>query len=208
MEKKEKQIFNAGDAKFIHEIVEEAAEKATLNTLKYLKSEEKEKDKKRYDNRLRNTELLLQNYRNFKEHIENAIYVDDELKKEDVFDEEDNDKLYINAILRTKKRTKIYVEHIDNCLSYYEAKCMKSDREDVQRRYLVIKKLYIDEEKMSYENIAKDLGNINVKTVQRTKRVALAELSSLLFRNRWSQNLIKNVSKKCPLTYLFNCCNM
>lgn len=160
MEKKiETQIFNAGDAKFIHELVEEATEKATLNTLKHLKSEEKEKEKKRYDNRLRNTELLLRNYRNFKEHIENAIYVNDELKKEDAFedDEEDNEKLYINAILRTKKRTKIYLDHIDNCLSYYEIKCMKSDREDIQRRYLVIKKLYIDEEKMSFENIAKEL---------------------------------------------------
>lgn len=154
----EKMIFNAGDAQLIHEIVEEATTKATLNTLKYLKNEEREKEKKKYDNRLRNTELLLKNYRNFKEHIENAIYVNDELKREDAFeDDSDNEKLYINAILKTKKRTKIYIDHIDNCLSYYEAKCMKSDREDIQRRYLVIKKLYIDEEKMSFENVAKEL---------------------------------------------------
>ena len=155
----EKQVFNAGDAKIIHEIVEEAATKATLNTLKYLKNEEREREKKKYDSRVRNTELLLKNYRNFKEHIENAIYVSDELKKEDaVFeDDEDNEKLYINSILKTKKRTKIYIDHIDNCLAYYEARCMKSDKEDIQRRYLVIKKLYIDDEKMSFENVAKEL---------------------------------------------------
>lgn len=180
----EKQIFNAGDAKLIHEIVEEAATKATLNTLKYLKTEQKEKEKSKYDRRLRNTELLLRNYRNFKEHVENATYFDEELEVEnleDEFDKEENEKMYINSILRTKKRTKVMLKHIDRCLEYYECKCLMSDREDIQRRIKVIKMLYIDEEKMSHFEVAKKLGDVSLKTVERTKKVALTEMTALLF---------------------------
>lgn len=179
-----KEIFDAGDAKIIHEIVEEAATKATLNALKCLKSEEREKEKKRYDRRLRNTELLLKNYRNFKEHAENAIYLDTELENaslEDKFDEDDNDKMYINSILKTKKRTQIILKHIDRCLEYYECKCLSSEKEEVQRRIKVIKMLYIDDEKMSYLEVAKKLGEISTKTIERAKKVALSELTVLFF---------------------------
>lgn len=179
-----KEIFDAGDAKIIHEIVEEAATKATLNALKCLKSEEREKEKKRYDRRLRNTELLLKNYRNFKEHAENAIYLNTELENaslEDKFDEDDNDKMYINSILKTKKRTQIILKHIDRCLEYYECKCLSSEKEEVQRRIKVIKMLYIDDEKMSYLEVAKKLGEISTKTIERAKKVALSELTVLFF---------------------------
>lgn len=180
-----KEVFNAGDAKFIHEIVEEAATKATLNALKCLKSEEREKEKKRYDRRLRNTELLLKNYRNFKEHAENAIYLDNELENESLEDELDedanNDKMYINSILKTKKRTQIILKHIDRCLEYYECKCLSSEKEEVQRRIKVIKMLYIDDEKMSYFEVAKKLGEISTKTIERAKKVALSELTVLFF---------------------------
>ena len=179
-----KEIFDAGDAKIIHEIVEEAATKATLNALKCLKSEEREKGKKRYDRRLRNTELLLKNYRNFKEHAENAIYLDTELENaslEDEFDEDDNAKMYINSILKTKKRTQIILKHIDRCLEYYECKCLSSEKEEVQRRIKVIKMLYIDDEKMSYLEVAKKLGEISTKTIERAKKVALSELTVLFF---------------------------
>lgn len=179
-----KEIFDAGDAKIIHEIVEEAATKATLNALKCLKSEEREKEKKRYDRRLRNTELLLKNYKNFKEHAENAIYLDTELENaslEDKFDEDDNDKMYINSILKTKKRTQIILKHIDRCLEYYECKCLSSEKEEVQRRIKVIKMLYIDDEKMSYLEVAKKLGEISTKTIERAKKVALSELTVLFF---------------------------
>jgi len=68
----EKQVFNAGDAKMMHEIVKEAAQEATLSVLKIMRREEKEREKNKYDRRLRNTELLLKNYRNLKEHSQNS----------------------------------------------------------------------------------------------------------------------------------------
>lgn len=182
MEKKS--IYDAETAQFIHDIVAEVTEQATINALKVLRKEEKEKEKNKYDRRLRNTELLLKNYRNFKEHVENATYLDEELEAENVYDEldkEENERMYINSILRTRKRTEIMLKHIDNCLEYYECKCLSSEKEEVQRRIKVIKMLYVENEKMSCFEIAKKLGNINRKTVDRAKKVALIELAALVF---------------------------
>lgn len=182
----EKQVFNAGDAKIIHEIVEEAATKATLNTLKYLKNEEKEKEKKKYDNRLRNTELLLHNYQNFIQHQKNSVYTEKQLSKEELLEELDIDmdeqisKTQINSILKSKNKTAIILKHINTFLEYYEYKCNLSKREDIQRRYKVIKYLFLDEEKMTQENVA-DFLHCNIKTIRNTKSIAIKELSVLFF---------------------------
>lgn len=181
-----KEVFGAGDAKLIHEIIEEATTKATLNTLKYLKNEEKEKEKKKYDNRLRNTELLLHNYQNFVQHQQNSIYTEEQLSKEELLEELDIDmdeeitKTQINSILKSKNKTAIMLKHIDTFLKYYEYKCNLSKREDVQRRFKVIKYLFLDEEKMTQENVA-DILHCNTKTIRNTKGIAIKELSVLFF---------------------------
>ena len=49
--------------------------------------EEQEKNKKlRYDKRLRNTKMLLRNYRELVSHSENAIYEASQVEDEDLFD--------------------------------------------------------------------------------------------------------------------------
>ena len=152
----EKRTFNAEETKFIKEIVEEAA----LNTLRTFRQEEKERERNKYDRRLRNAELLLKNYRNLKEHIKNAVFTDDEIQNENVveeFDFENNEEVYISSIKRTKKRTEIMVKHIDNCIEYYTYKCLNSTREEIQRRVQVIKMLYINDKEMSYSEIANEL---------------------------------------------------
>ena len=151
-----KRIFNAEETEFIKEIVEEAA----LNTLRTFRKEEKERERNKYDRRLRNAELLLKNYRNLKEHIKNAVFTDDEIQNENVveeFDFENNEEVYISSIKRTKKRTEIMVKHIDNCIEYYTYKCLNSTREEIQRRVQVIKMLYINDKEMSYSEIANEL---------------------------------------------------
>ncbi|MBQ8299507.1 MAG: helix-turn-helix domain-containing protein [Clostridia bacterium] len=171
-------VFNAEETQFIKEIVEEA----TLNTLKAFKKEEKEKNK--YDRRLRNTELLLKNYRNLKEHMKNAVFTNTEIENENVdeeFDFEDNEEIYISSIKRTRKRTEIIVKHINNCMEYYTYKCLNSTREEVQRRVQVIKMLYINDVQMSYSEIAEELGNISTKTVDRARKSAIPELAALFF---------------------------
>lgn len=179
-----KDIFTENEAKFINKIVSEVAPLATQEALKIIRKEEREKEKNKYDRRLRNTEILLRNYKNFKEHVKNAIYIDNDLSelnnyKFDV--ENDDERIYLNSILRTKKRTQIMIKHIDNCIDFYTYKCLASNREDIQRRIQVIKMLYINDKGMTFSEIAKELGEVSIKTIQRTKKNAIEELTALFF---------------------------
>lgn len=164
------------------EIYKQMVTEATENAVKQLEQERQKKIKSKYDRRLRNTEMLLQNYNNFKEHAQNAIY--EEIEENGLDEELDYDKeidnLFINAILKTKKRTEIMLKHIDNCIEYYTYKCLASERVDVQRRIQVIKMLYINENTMTYDEISEEL-DCSTKTVNNTKKIAIKELSVLIF---------------------------
>lgn len=151
---------------------------------------QKSDSKMKYDKRLRNTGLLLRNYRNFKEHCKNAIYKDLEAIKikEDsdvieIFDKiynTDNDAAIVESILKAKERTLIIIRHIDNCIDFYEYKANKSNNKEFQRKVQVLKKLYIDDEEKSFEEVAAELY-ISTKTVDRDKKQAIQDLAPLVF---------------------------
>lgn len=173
-------VFDKENLGILKDIVLEATE----NAVKTIEMQRNEKVKNKYDRRLRNTETLLKNYNNFKEHIENSIYAasqieDEHIQEEMDYDDEIDDR-FVNSILKSKERTKIMVAHIDNCLKYYNLKCLASDREDIQRRIQVIQMLYTNKETMTYEEISEEL-NCSTKTVNNTKKAAVKELSALFF---------------------------
>lgn len=153
-----------------------------------IEMEKQKEDKKKHkaDMRFRNTELLLHNYTNFKQHTTNSIYTEKQLSKEELFEELDLDmdeeitKTQINSIIKSKNKTSIILKHIDTFLQYYEYKCSISKREDIQRRYKVIKYLFLEEEKMTQENLA-DFLHCNTRTIRNTKNIAVKELSVLFF---------------------------
>ena len=121
-----------------------------------------------------------------KQHTENSIYTESQLSKEELFDELDLDmdeeitKTQINSIIKSKNKTSIIMKHIDTFLDYYEYKCLESNREDVQRRIQVIKLLYLNEEKMTQEQVAEKL-DCSDRTIRNTKNIAIKELSVLFF---------------------------
>ena len=163
MEKGESFVVSGKDADAISKMVEKISEEVSLNALGYIvkyfekKEQEKEEEKKhRYDRVLHNTELLMNNYRNFKQHITGVEELENEIMENWVIDWDDDSKI-IDQILITRARTETALKHIDNCLEYYKLKCEASDKEEVQRRYKVIKMLYIDEKKMSHFDIQKEL---------------------------------------------------
>lgn len=166
------------------EILKEMVTEATENAVKAIEMQKKEKMKNKYDRRLRNTETLLKSYNSFKEHVDNSIYAASQIENENIqeemdYDDEIDDR-FVNSILKSKERTKIMVAHIDNCLKYYNLKCLASNREDIQRRIQVIQMLYTNEETMTYEEISEEL-NCSTKTVNNTKKAAIKELSALFF---------------------------
>lgn len=175
------------------EILKDMVSEATENAVKLIERQKQEKIKGKYDRRLRNTETLLKNYNNFKEHIENSIYATSQIKDENIEEDMDYDEeiedTFVNSILKSKERTKIMMAHIDNCLEYYTLKCLSSKREDIQRRIQVIKMLYSNEKTKTYEEISEEL-NCSTKTINNTKREAIKELSALFFRNRWCKIIL------------------
>lgn len=168
---------------------EEAVKIGIREGIKYLKEQEFYKTKKRYDRRLRNTRLLLKNYRSFKIHDKLAdnsntkIYEENAVDVLDDVEAIDDDEQYVQALSRTKKRTMVIVSHINKALKYYESIC-KSEGKLKERRYDIIYYMYIahseDELIPNYEQVA-DHFNITVKTVGRDVRSAIEDLSILFF---------------------------
>lgn len=153
---------------------------------------QKNKKKIRYDKRLKNTKVLLENYKEFIEHCENAVF---ELKKDmeeaintesnfitlfdEIYDMEDN-KTIVKSILKSKTRTIIIVNHIEKCIEFYKYKALSSNNEEFKRRVNVIQMLYLDEINKTYSEIAEIL-HISTKTVNRDRIKATKELAPLFF---------------------------
>lgn len=189
----EKKIEIDNDILFlIEKIIESGVNEGIQKGLKQYDNMQKNKTKFRYDKRLRNTRLLLKNYRSFVEHCDNAKYlVENPIKKEiekdnlkvQLFDDFYNlqDDAYIVAsILKSKEKTRIILDHINLCLDFFQAKAIKTNNQEMIRRYNVISDLYINETPMTYEEIA-EIEHISQKTVNRDRKKAIEELSVLIF---------------------------
>lgn len=189
----EKKIEIDNDILFlIEKMIESGVNEGIQKGLKQYDNMQKNKTKFRYDKRLRNTRLLLKNYKSFVEHCDNAKYlVENPIKKEiekdnlkvQLFDDFYNlqDDAYIVAsILKSKEKTRIILDHINLCLDFFQAKAIKTNNQEMIRRYNVISDLYINETPMTYEEIA-EIEHISQKTVNRDRKKAIEELSVLIF---------------------------
>lgn len=72
------------------------------------------------------------------------------------------------------------MDHINLCLDFFQAKAIKTNNQEMIRRYNVISDLYINETPMTYEEIA-EIEHISQKTVNRDRKKAIEELSVLIF---------------------------
>ena len=117
---------------FHGEFVGKISETASRIGIETYKKEREESVRQKYDRRLRNTKVLLREYRNLKKYSENATY-----KKSDsneamaVLEEIDNtemeDELYVDAIKKSKDRTQIIIDHIHRMLDIYKTLCEKNN---------------------------------------------------------------------------------
>ena len=138
---------------------------------------QRQNEKEKIDRRLHNTELLLRNYRTLKKSCENAVYEykDEEISEvlEDINGMKD-DKVIVESIKASAKRTAIMVQHIDKMLDVYRIYCSKLSEQD-KRRYKVIKALY-----MKISEISKKFS-VSKVTVYDDIKIAKERLSSLFF---------------------------
>ena len=145
--------------------------------------------KGRYDRRLHNTRLLLKSYRALRHHALGAVSSGGQVNgvKEnavDILDSLDDvridDTLYIESIKRSRQRTQIILEHIDEMLRYWRIDCEQSGKDEALRRYRIIMDTYIRDDPVPAEELA-EREHIERRTVYKDIKAAMRPLSALIF---------------------------
>ena len=155
-----------------------------------MKESFKATEKKRYDKKLYSTKLLMEHYREFKQHEENAVSdLYTALKvNDDIFDILGAMQGYgknpsvnkVESIEKSAFRTKMIMTHVDSMLEVYKRNCESSQVPELMRRHRVVVKAYVDPERKSVEQIAEE-ECCDIATVYRDKKKALEDLAALIF---------------------------
>ena len=153
---------------------------AAQTAIEHVEKMEKEKRKKRIDRRLRNTRLLLTNYKNFKLQCTENITEIEQLDDPNLMEYLDTDDLVIESIKLSKQRTLVMVAFIERMIEVYRVISLTSGKQEESRKYETIKKLYFSEEEMTHEKVA-DVHKVTLRTVYRDVDSAVKTLSSLIF---------------------------
>lgn len=142
--------------------------------------------KERYDKRLRNTKLLLKNYRTLKQHIAAAVYDNSkerETPQSDVYELMNaygSEHQYIESIQRSVSRTRLIMKHVDTMLRVYQIYCEQSGKPEFCRNYRVIFGLYVSDQPKQAQDIADD-EHIDKRTVYKDVDAAVEILTPLFF---------------------------
>lgn len=167
------------------EIVQLAAKVAQEETIKAVEKERAKQRQERYDTKLKNTRLLLKNYRLFKRH-------DTELDRKGKMDKDTEDvldllwstntpeKIKVESITQSIIYTEAIREHIDKTLNIYRCMAETSGKTEEERRYRVLMAMYIHEDHRTAEQIA-ITENIYPRTVYKDLNAAIETMSSLIF---------------------------
>lgn len=150
-------------------IVEEVAKERTRQEIAQAKE--------RKDWRLRNTELLMKNYRMLRSHCD-GIVEDLETVEVNVFDRHE---LEIESLMAYKAKTAKMLNFVDAQLKVYKTYCYDCG-DSVRRRYSVVSRLYVDKSFVGKPKkiIAEGL-NIDLSTMYRDETKAFQELSMYIF---------------------------
>lgn len=140
--------------------------------------QERKEVREKSDRRLRNTELLIKNYRKLSAHCENIpqqmniIHQEIEL---DIFEQ----KIDLNEIMKSKQKTKMMMDYVDAMLSAYKTLAYKSGIV-TERRYKILYGMYISSEHVTPNDLM-NLHNVERSTLYKDLRKAIEEFSIVLF---------------------------
>ena len=165
------------------------AEAGAAATARAIERERKRLRAQQHDKRLRNTRLLLQNYRTLNEHYKHAIYNVQTAEEEDedfkdiirvmnstIIDED----LYIESIKQSCVRTKLIMAHVNKMLDIYRLMCEQSKREDSKRHWRALESMYLSDEPQTAAAIAAK-ENIDKRTVYKDLEACITDLTTLFF---------------------------
>lgn len=165
----------------------EVVELAVAAGIKAYRNEAGRHQKEIYDKQLRNTKLLMKNYRSLKEHAENAVFDASSADDDDVNEilnlmsewvkEEDTT---VDSIKKSAAKTRLIMDHVDEMLRIYRAACERSKKPEDMRRYNVLYDYYIGEQESTVEELAERYG-VELRTVYRDLRDATDRVTALIF---------------------------
>lgn len=168
-------------------MVKAVTELAVQEGIKAYHQEAENQRKIAMDRRLRNTKLLLKNFRELEAHSNNAVFELSKVQDGDLFDildlmtRDSNDlDMQVESIKTSVGRTQLIVEHVREMLKLYEISCDRSDKPEDKRRYRTIERLYLAEEPWTAQEIASDEG-IDISTVYKDLNEAIRRLTALIF---------------------------
>ncbi|WP_206458685.1 HTH domain-containing protein [Anaerovorax sp. IOR16] len=171
-------------------IIKMAAEAGAKAALETLEMERNKSIKGRHDRRLRNTKLLLKNYRVFKKHRDNAVYRASQMDESAIdildlmWDPHNSQEMKVESIKKSAVRTSIIMEHIDEMVGIYKVICSNSGKAEIERKYRVLYAMYIADEPTTAEKIAKS-ENIDTRTVYKDIDAACDKMAALIFGVDW-----------------------
>jgi len=117
-----------------------------------------------FDARYHDVNLLMKNYRRLKAHY---ALVSPEM-------------LEVDSICIMRRKTGLMMSHVDKMLTAYEALCRESLNQDETRRWQALYLRYINDERISIEDIAARL-NVDKRTYYRDINRAMEDMAVLLF---------------------------
>lgn len=167
----------------LEEIIKMGTDIGIKAGMDFIAAEKAARRSQRHDRRLRNTRLLLREYKNLLCHCQEAKFQTKSISGNainilDQLDEEQNDdELYIESIKKSAERTKIIIAHIKNILAVYRHICQKTGDE---RNYSIIHYMYLSKNTYPVEKIA-ELLLTDRRTVYRDLEKAVAQLTTLMF---------------------------
>lgn len=154
------------------------------------REDEKRARQKKQGKCLRNTKLLLEHYRDFMTHSENAVFAAtqiDRKQNEDMQDllewmeRERSDSYLVESIRSSAVRTRVIMEHVQNMLDVYRSYCERSPCSEDRRRLSIIHALYLNREEVkTVEQVAEE-NNMDIRTVYRDVQAAVEKLTFLIF---------------------------
>lgn len=154
------------------QIISEAAAQEAIRA--YEKNKVKMK-KEQHDWKLRNTELLLKNYRKLKDHCSE---IDSEIEEFEgtIFELQE---LTLESLMQYRYKTAKMLRHVDRMLIAYEWDCGHGSIEE-ERRYRILKNRYLAEDRRTVKELCEDLS-VEQATIYRDTKRAIKDIAILLF---------------------------
>lgn len=167
------------------EIIKLAAEIGSKVALETLEKERKKASREISDRRLRNTKLLLRNYRVLKEHAANAVFEAESEEDpmqiiEDLMMPGRSSELLVESIKRSAARTATMIRHIEAMLRLYRTYCYQYGSDEDERRWRVIYGLYLSNEKATVAELAEEEGVVE-RTIYKDIDIACERISAFMF---------------------------